>query len=224
VSSTASREAPASLLLSLVVALATIVVIVGVAIVAFYNPPWIDFAQGRAGVPAITGYSPEEVRAATGSILADLFFGPPEFAVEIDGQPVLGPAERAHMANVRGVVLPFAGLFVVITVLLAAIVVANRDRAWVWRAVGRGAAALVLVAIVIGIAVVLFFDAAFLLFHLIFFPQGNFMFDPRTQRLVQLFPQQFWVESATGVVLVGLILAVGVTLAARRLARRAPEV
>lgn len=222
-SSRASRERRAFQLRSVLVALATIIAIVGAAIVAFYSPLWIAFAQDRAGVPAITGFTAEQVRLVTGSILADLFFDPPEFAVKINGDPVLGPAERAHMSNVRGVVLPFGGLFLVVIAALAIVVAVNRDRAWVWRAVGWGSTALVLGAVVIGIVVALFFDAAFLLFHRVFFPQGNFMFDPRTQRLVQLFPQGFWFESAVGLVIVGAVLAAVVALVSRRLARRAPR-
>lgn len=222
-SSTAPVERRAVALRSVLVALATILVIAGVAIVAFYNPLWIDFAQGRAGVSAMTGFTPEQIRVATGSIMADLVFGPPEFAVAIEGEPVLGSAERAHMGNVRGVVVPFGMLFVVVTLALGTVVSVHRDRAWLWRAVGWGSTALVLVGVAIGMAVAFFFDAAFLLFHRIFFPEGNFMFDPRTQRLVQLFPQQFWVESAIGIVIAALGAAVGITFVSRRLARSAPR-
>ena len=54
------------------------------------------------------------------------------------------------------------------------------------------------------------------MFPLVFFPQGNFMFDPSVQRLVQLFPEQFWTETAIGIALVGLALALAVTVLARR--------
>jgi len=173
-------------------------------------------SRGRAGVPAIISFTPEEVRTATGAILTDLILGPPDFAVTIDGEVVLGPTERSHMVDVRNAFLPLAGLLAVVTVALAAVLAVNRRRAWVWRAVARGSAALVAVAVIGGVAVVFFFDAAFLLFHLVFFPQGNFMFDPSTQRLVQLFPEQFWIESAIGIALVGLALALAVTVLARR--------
>ena len=64
------------------------------------------------------------------------------------------------------------------------------------------------VVLVGGIAGVLLFDAAFTLFHQLFFPGGNWQFDPATDRLVQLFPQSFWVESsiAVGVVVIALAL------------------
>ena len=74
----------------------------------------------------------------------------------------------------------------------------------------------VLGGIIVGIAVLFFFDAAFLLFHLVVFPQGNFSFDPRTQRLTQLFPAQFWIETAMAIAAVGLLLAAAAPLIARR--------
>ena len=61
-----------------------------------------------------------------------------------------------------------------------------------------------------------FFDAAFLLFHLVVFPQGNFSFDARTQRVTQLFPGQFWSETSIGIAVVGLTTSSVVTLAAHR--------
>lgn len=79
-------------------------------------------------------------------------------------------------------------------------------------AVAAGSGVLVVIGGVIGIGVLFFFDAAFLLFHRVFFAQGNFTFDPRTQRLVQLLPDQFWTESVTAVALVGFAIAVLVTL------------
>ncbi len=69
---------------------------------------------------------------------------------------------------------------------------------------------------------VVFFDAAFLLFHLVVFPQGNFSFDLRTQRLTQRFHDQFWPETSIGIAAVGLAIAVAVTLIARRQAARLP--
>lgn len=209
-----------SAILGALTAVGTVVVIVGLTVIIFFNPAWIDFAQGRAGVPAVIGYTPAQVGEVTRSILVDVFVGPPDFAVAIDGEVVLGPTERSHMVDVRAVVLPFAWLLVLVTGALAAVLAANRRSAWVWRAVACGSLALVIVAAAVGVAVVFFFDAAFLLFHLVFFPQGNFMFDPRTQRLVQLFPDQLWTETAIGIAVVGLALAIVVTLLARRRAAR----
>ena len=49
------------------------------------------------------------------------------------------------------------------------------------------------------------------MFHELFFPAGSFLFDPGTDRLVQLFPETFWVETtiAVGAVIIGLSLLLG---------------
>lgn len=202
------------------VSLATAIVIVAVAVALFFNPLWIAFEQERSGVPAITGYTSAEVNRVTGSILADLFFGPPTFGVAVNGEPVLGPAERSHMTDVRNVLLPVTAFAIVVTVALVGTVAANRRQRWVWQAVGCGALVLAVVGVIVGAAALLFFDKAFLLFHLIFFPQGNFSFDPRVARLTQLFPEQFWTESTIGIVIVGLAIAIAVTVFGGRAASR----
>lgn len=210
-------------LLGALASLATVTVVVGGTVAAFLNPLWITFAEERAGVAAITGFTPEQVRAVTGSMLSDVIFGPPDFAARVDGETVLGAAERSHMVDVFTVLRVFELLFGISVLALSAIIVASRRRRWAWRAVARGSGALALFGVVAGIAILLFFDAAFLLFHLIFFPQGNFAFDPRTQRLTQLFPEQLWAETAAGIAFVGLVVSGSVTILARRRAAGLPE-
>ena len=205
-----------SLVAEVAAAVAAVIVILGVAVAAFFNPVWIGFEQERAGVPAITGWTSQQVRAATDSILADLLLGPPAFDAAVSGRPVLDAAERSHMVDVRNVVLPAAIGFAVAIAGLAVLLVSHWRRAWLWRAIAVGSGALTLAGVVIGIAVLFFFDAAFLLFHLVFFPQGNFSFDPRTQRLTQLFPDQFWTETSIAIAVSGLAIAAAVTLVAGR--------
>lgn len=207
-------------ILGAVASVATVIAIVGLTVALFFNPLWITFAQERAGVPAITGYTQEQVRDATGSLLSDVILGPPTFAVEVNGQPVLDAAERSHMVDVYNVMRVFVGVVGLAVLGLVLIVWPNRRSGWAWRAIARGAAALALAGVVIGVAVVFLFDAAFLLFHLIFFPQGNFLFDPGTERLTQLFPDQLFSETSIGLAVGGLVIAVAVMLAARRRATR----
>lgn len=199
---------------------ATVVAILGVAIALFFNPLWIAFEQDRSAVPAITGYTPNQVGTVTGSILGDLFVGPPAFDVAVNGQPVLDAAERSHMVDVRNVLLPAAIGFGLAIAALVALLATSRQQPWLWQAIARGASAVALAGILVGISVMFFFDAAFLLFHRVFFPQGNFSFDPRTERLTQLFPDQFWTETSIAIVITGLAIAVAVTLVARGIAAR----
>lgn len=100
-------------------------------------------------------------------------------------------AEHSHMADVRNV---FIGAQVAAAVAaLAALWLAARAwrRGTLARLVRAGAlAALALVAAVAALAAVAF-EAAFLLFHEIFFPQGNFLFGPGSN-LLALYPQEYF--------------------------------
>ena len=215
VSATVGRRIAAPL-----VAGATIVVIVAAAVALFFNPVWVAFEQDRTGVPGIIGFTPDDVRGATNSILAEFVVGPGTFAVEVDGRPVLNARERGHMADVRNVVLAFAALTVASIVVLVVAARAPRPRTWLWRAVAAGAAVLAGSMVVVGVFVALLFEAAFEFFHRLLFPAGSYTFDPATDRLVQLFPMPFWSETsiALAVVLLGLSLAV-TAVALRRLPR-----
>ena len=203
---------------SVVVAVATAIVILALAILPFLNPLWVSFEQGRSQAAAWTGFSPTELRTATDAILADLILGPPGFDVEIGGQPVLSAQERGHMQDVRGVFLGFGVLALASVVALVAARRLARAEAPFWRALRSGAIGIAGAVIALGLVGFFAFDAAFEAFHRLFFARGNYTFDPATDRLVQLFPYQFWVETSFAVGAVVLVLAaITASLAQRRL-------
>ena len=71
----------------------------------------------------------------------------------------------------------------------------------------------------LGLFFAVFFDRAFTLFHQLFFAQGSWTFDPATDRLVQLFPEQFWTETSVAIAVVVVGLAIVVWAVARPRAR-----
>jgi len=200
------------------IALATGLAIVAVTLPLFLNPVWVAFEQGRAQATAWTGYQEPQLRQATDAILADLVFGPPAFDVTIDGEPVLNARERGHMRDVRGV---FIGFFALALVGAAgALAIAARRRAearrGTWRAARGGAAGLAIVLVGTGAIAFVAFDALFETFHRLIFAGGSYTFDPSTERLVQLFPFQFWQETAILVGALSIVLAVVVAVVATR--------
>ena len=205
-------------------ALATAVVIVALAIVPYLNIGWVSFEQSRTGVPGLTGFSEGDVRTVTSAILDDLVAGPPDFDVALNGQAILTEAERSHMRDVRGV---FSSLYAAAAVALVVIGAAfwigrRREGRWTrrdtWVGVRLGAAGLAVGIAIAGVIALVAFDAAFEVFHRHFFPAGTYLFDPRTSRLVQLFPDAFWSETSLAVGGMALILALGTAwLASRRL-------
>ena len=138
--------------------------------------------------------------------------GPPE------GLGTFSGAEYEHMADVRNV---FRGAELVAILALGTIGFRTRRA----RREGRGlrivrdgtltAAGLVTL---IGIAAVFAFDQLFLLFHEIFFPQGNFLFPPDSN-LLRLYPEWYWQGITAGVGL-SFVAAALVTAATSHIALR----
>ena len=196
-------------------------VILGASIVPFATPAYVRLEQDRAGAGALTGFEASELDRVTTSILGDLFLWQGDFGVGGPQlMPVLNPHERAHMRDVRGV---FGGFEALVIASIAVLLIAFRrthdtaSRASTWRAVGGGARGLAIALVVAGAFAIFAFDAAFEVFHRLFFSAGSYSFDPRTDRLVQLFPEQFWSDTAIAVGAVALAVAVlTAVLAGRR--------
>ena len=205
---------------ALLIGLATAIVIVAVAIALLFNPIWVGIGQQHAESGLKTGYGPDDLRAVTGSILSDLVFGPPDFAVQVLGQPVLNEAERGHMRDVRTVFIGFGALALgaVIVLILARLI--SRGSIPFWKRVRRGAKATAIVTVALGLTGIVAFDTAFEVFHELLFPGGGFTFDPARDRLVQLFPEQFWLESTLVLAAAIVVLSYLVT---RFAGRRIPE-
>jgi integral membrane protein (TIGR01906 family) len=210
-------------LIGLVAGIATPIVIVAAAVLLFLNPLWVGFEQGRSAVTSWTGYSATQVSQVTGSILSDLVFGPPRFAVRVNGSQVLDPREIGHMVDVRNVMTNLGALALLALLALVVAAVAGWRKRALWRGIQLGARVLAVGVVVVGVLFTLFFDQAFLLFHDVFFSPGTFSFDPTTERLVQLFPDQFWSDTTIALAAVVLALACAVTVLAGRRASAAGE-
>jgi integral membrane protein (TIGR01906 family) len=209
---------PTRALLATLVAIATILVIVAVAIALFLNPLWVGFEQDRTGAAGLTGFTREQVHEVTGGILHDLVIGPPAFDQVVDGAPALNARERSHMIDVRGVFIAFGGLALLGALTLVNARIASRGATWFRRSVGAGATVLAALVLVGGVIVAVAFDQAFEVFHRLFFAGGTYTFDPRTDRLVQLFPDAFWAE--TSIAIGAAILAICALVAWRALRSR----
>jgi integral membrane protein (TIGR01906 family) len=192
------------------IAASTALVLLGASIVPFANPIYVRFEQDRTGVPELTGLDPADLDRVATSTLGDLFLWQGDFDVRGPVGPVFNERERAHMRDVRGVFFGFEILTLVGALVLFMAFRQARDpeaRAATWRAVGSGGRGLAIVLVVAGAFAVFAFDAAFEVFHRLFFSAGSYTFDPRTDRLVQLFPEQFWSETAIAVGVVSITLA-----------------
>ena len=196
-----------SLVSSTLLALASALVILAIAAVPFLSPQWSAFEQGRAGSLARTGFSADELRMVTDSILHDLAFGG-SFDAAVGGAPVLDARERSHMVDVRNVFRVFAALSLICGLTFALSAWRNRERAW--QALRLGALGLLAATLMLGALVALSFGLAFELFHRLLFGPGSYSFDPASERLVQLFPTSFWQDTTLALGGLVIILCVAV--------------
>jgi integral membrane protein (TIGR01906 family) len=116
------------------------------------------------------------------------------------------------------VFIAFGGLALLGALILVNARIVSRGRGWFRRSVGAGAAVLAVSVLAGGVVVAVAFDQAFEVFHRLFFAGGTYTFDPRSDRLVQLFPDAFWAE--TSIAVGAAILAICTVVAWRGLRRR----
>jgi integral membrane protein (TIGR01906 family) len=193
---------------ALLIGVSTALVAVGLAVMLLLNPIWVSSEQERVESGTLTGFGPDELKFVTTSVLIDLIVGPPDFDVQVNGTPVFNEREVGHLRDVRNAFVIFGGVVLVAVVVLLVARFASRGSKAFYRRVRRGARWTAVLTLVVGLVGILAFGPAFELFHQLLFPAGTYIFDPAKDRLVQLFPEQFWIDST--VVLGGAIIVVAV--------------
>lgn len=119
--------------------------------------------------------------------------------------------EKSHMADVRDLfvfcitlrslsVLTCLAIAGLLTVLLGA----RQAVFHLCRGYTRVCALILAVSAAVGLCAVINFDKAFTTFHEIFFSQGNWMFDPRESRMIDMLPEAFFSDTALYVFLLFL--------------------
>ncbi|MEK6226550.1 MAG: DUF1461 domain-containing protein [Chloroflexota bacterium] len=135
------------------------------------------------------------------------------------GGPLFTPDEYAHMADVRTV---FRGAEYAAALALFVLIFRAqraRRRGDALRLARAGALIATGIVAVIGIAAAVAFDPLFLLFHEVFFPQGNFLFAPDSN-LIRLYPEWYWQGITAGVGLSFIAVALVVAGAAHNALRK----
>lgn len=193
---------------------ATAITILAVALLLLLTPMWTHFALAAAGSVAPTGGGQAAVVMSdrtVGALVAGASFDFPA----ADGSPMYAADEQGHMRDVQLVLDAFLALAAASLVFLVTVLARRQHDATAWRALARGGLGLVVATIVLGLFAAFAFDAAFTLFHEIFFPGGNWSF-PADSNLIRLYPEPFWELSSAAL---GILCIVG-GLSAWLLARR----
>jgi hypothetical protein len=200
----------------------TVLAIIALAVLPLLTPWFIHAALDAAGSAERLGVTAAQAHALSDRSVEELVLGPGTFAIAApDGTPLYDASERSHLADARtllGIFLIAGGLGIVFIGATLARGAARRPA--VWRTVAAAGLATASVVLVLGAVSVVAFDPLFTLFHQVFFPGGNWSFDPGSQRLVQLYPFAFWQIAAAALGVTVLLLALGTWLLGRWAERR----
>jgi integral membrane protein (TIGR01906 family) len=194
----------------------TVLVIVAFSLLPLLTPWVMHAGLDAADSPAWLGLSATATHELSDQTVDELVFGPGTWQlVAPNGTPFYDAAEVQHLRDVRDLLwLTFlvGGLSALLILVLVERV---RDPDDVIRAVGLGGAVTAVGVVVLGLIGLVAFDPLFDLFHRVFFPAGDWAFDPRTQRLVQLYPLAFWQIMAAALAVLMVVLGTITWLGAR---------
>ena len=192
----------------------TLLALIALTLGLFLLPPVVHLLLDLANASESLNVAAPVAHSLSDALVRDLLVGG-AFDVPLSGEPLLSASERSHLVDVGVLfrILMIAGA-VSLAVLTALFI---RKRRWFYQALHDGALLLGTGAALVGGAFALAFDATFTFAHELLFPAGNWTFNPATDRLVQLYPMNFWLLAAISfcVVLVGAA-ALGLSLARGR--------
>lgn len=195
---------------------AVLIALLALTLLLFLLPPVVHALLTLASAPKLLGVEAPTVFAISDSLVRDLLFGG-TFEAQLGDEVFLSAAERAHLVDVsvlfRTLVVFGAGALALLSVIAA------RRKPWLLQGIRDGAVLLGVGAVLVGGALLFAFDATFTAVHQLLFPAGTWTFNPATDHLVQLYPENFWVAAAIGFCAVLIATAV-VGLRATRRRRR----
>jgi hypothetical protein len=203
---------------------ATVLVIVALALVPLLSSlvmhPVLDAARSATWL----GTDAATTHALSDRTVSELLFGPGTFEIGgTSGTPFYDAAEIDHLRDARTLLWLLFATATLAALAIAVALVRSDHPGYIVRAIGMGGALTAVGVLVIGLVGLVAFEPLFDLFHRIFFPGGNWAFDPRTERLVQLYPFAFWQVIAALLGVVAGALGVLVWLVARLIVGPDPD-
>jgi len=121
----------------------------------------------------------------------------------------LGEYELCHLTDVRILLGNSLLLSFTITIVSAIIITLTRKTQFARHSLLAAGIVCLAIPIVLGFFLLFFFQPTFVLFHEIFFPQGNWQFSPETL-LISTLPERYW--QAAGLLWMGLFMINGFIL------------
>ena len=190
---------------------------------AFNSPGLYNDGFEKYSISRISGITDSDLRQVGADLRSYINSGdePLQVRTRIFGeeQDLFNDREVAHMKDVKRLVWGVYVLALVSAVYMAAMVVAgfavHRGRfveSLAKRAMWGGGLTLLLLA-AFGIVALADFDSLFIKFHQLSFANDFWQLDPRTDYLVRIFPDDFWVDATMWVAVRTITGAAALTVA-----------
>ncbi len=168
------------------------------------------------GLPEYTGYDYQTIKAAYDEVLNFLTLPNREFGTGVFEFTESGKAhfyDCKALFNLNLIILSLSGVTAVTLLILNKLKIIILKRPFRMSASFISAVSIFIVfALLIGI-VAIDFDAAFTAFHRLFFPgKDNWLFDPRYDQILNILPQDFFMNCA---ILIGssiILISVGIII------------
>lgn len=150
------------------------------------------------GLPESSGFTREQIISGYNQVLDYLTIPGKEFGTGIMAYSESG---AAHFADCKVLFSLNAGILLSSSVCLLILLLLRRTfgpyRLGKRSSAFYGASAAIVIPLVVGFLASLNFDRAFVIFHSIFFPgKDNWIFDYRTDQIIRVLPQAFFMHCA----------------------------
>lgn len=162
-------------------------------------------------LPETTGYRAETIRAAYDELMDYLLKGEP-FST---GALAWSPSGKAHFEDCLALFhLDFAVLAGALAVIVLLLLLNRLGRIRIHRFCGQSPFFYtgifnILLFVLLGIWGTVSFDTLFVTFHKVFFPgKSNWIFDPDTDEIIRILPEQFFLNCALLILALILIISI----------------
>ena len=202
---------PVTLLIGAVMSVVIFIVgVIGGVLVLINNDAYFEDQFVKNGVADNTGILMDDLMDVNNEVREFLLDQRDDLVVYADrnGESTLifKDDEQSHMLDVKNLLADFLVVNYVCTVLLCAALFFTlaKPKEYVIKGLKYGSVG----ALIIPVIFVLFFDTMFVIFHEIFFPQGNWMFSLRTSLMVNMYTEPFFLNFCInlGVILLALCI------------------
>ncbi|HEX3023351.1 MAG TPA: TIGR01906 family membrane protein [Lachnospiraceae bacterium] len=134
--------------------------------------------------------------------------------------PSLAASESglSHFAETKVIFVSFYYIGAISLVAAIAIILIKRKRKD-YSYLLTSSITVIVLPVIVGLSIALNFDKAFIVFHKIFFRNDDWLFNPDTDPIITLLPQEFFMHCAIGIILV-VFVGSAVLYVAHRLTKK----